>query len=44
MSIYVLDIRVSKFLKWGLNLSEKQVARPVANVCFVYVYLVRRVK
>ena len=35
MSVYVLDLRVSKFSKWGLNLSDKQVAGPVANVCCV---------
>ena len=35
MSIYVLDLRVSKFSNWGLNLSDEQVAGPVANVCCV---------
>ena len=35
MSVYVLDLRVSKFSKWGLHLSDEQVPAPVANVCCV---------
>ena len=42
MSIYVLDLRVSKFSNWGLNLSDEQVAG--LRTCAVYVYVVRRVK
>ena len=35
MSVYVLDLTVSKFSKWGLHLSDEQVPAPVANVCCV---------